>query len=328
MIPTIPAGKLFGVPVRIGVSWLLIAPLAGVGLYLGVPGSQGSTLGRALVAAAGALLVLASVVVHEVGHIVAARRRRVPVERLNVFMLGGYSDIDLDAQPPEVELAVAGAGPFASILAAAALSAVTLMLPDRFGTVRTARVVILVNGAVAAFNLLPAFPLDGGRMVRALLMLGGWTRRRAEAAAARLGIILGLVLFGVGVFALTRDSARSILAIPAGVLLVAVSWAARPRPGPKAKAMMAPVAAVLSERDPAGEARPAIVVVGDRVVGIVVSGPATNALAGEVMGSVLPGDIAAPGDRIEGALQRRLQAGRSLVVIEGDRLLGVVLPPQ
>ena len=121
---------------------------------------------RLLVAGGGTVLLFVSVIVHELGHVVMARRRRVAVDGISVFLLGGYSEIELDDVPPSVEIAVAVAGSLASVFLALVLGGVAVALPDVGGLARVASVLMLVNAAVAVFNLLPGLPLDGGHVVR------------------------------------------------------------------------------------------------------------------------------------------------------------------
>jgi Zn-dependent protease len=320
----LPAGRIAGVPLRIGPSWLVIAPVVGLALFAGVSPSLGAFWPRAATAAGGALMVLASVVVHEVGHVVIARRHRVPVRQMAVFLLGGYSDMDLDEEPPPVQMSISAAGPIASVVFAGLISLSTMVLPESAGLWRTARVLVLVNGAIAVFNLLPAYPLDGGRISVALLREGGWPRARAERFVANAAVALGVAGATLGVVAATQHSIGSILLWPSGVLLVGLGVASRPRV-PRAGEVMRPFRSVLGETDPVGESVPAVVVSGERVVGVIVALGQTGGLAAEVMIAVEPADLVGRSERLAGAALRRLEAGRPLVVVDEGIVRGLIL---
>ena len=327
MIPAIPAGRVLGVPLRIGVSWIVVIPVVGIGLFAGIPIEAGSATARAVVAAGATLLLFASVIVHEIGHVAAARRLGVPVSGVQVFLVGGYSDLALDSVTPRTEIMVAAAGPVASAVVALVMGGAALVAPDVAGLHRAAGVVVLMNVAVGAANLLPGLPLDGGRVMRGMLRAAGWSARRADRAGLWLGMGVGLFLSVSGLVAAVMGKAASLVMAPAGMLLVLLAAGTRPVPGAGAADVMRPVGEPVSEVEQvAGLAAgrfPVPVVRGTRVVGVVLS--ATTGLAGEVMTPVMPGDlIAADCDLVE--VTRRITAERRpLLVVEQGRLVGVVV---
>jgi Zn-dependent protease len=225
----IPLGRYGGVPVTVGLSWIVVVPIVGLALFAGIDSRLGQTWERVLVASVGTALLFASVLIHELGHAIEARRRGVGVERIVVFLFGGYSEMDLDGVAPADDIAVSLAGPVASTVLAVATLMAALLSPGWAGTQRTLALLGLVNVGVAVFNLLPGFPLDGGRIVRATLIAAGFERRRAEVVTARLGVALGLIVMAVGAWMTVRGRPGSIVVVPVGVLLFVIALAAHPR---------------------------------------------------------------------------------------------------
>jgi Zn-dependent protease len=197
-------GRIAGIPV--GASWsaLLIAALiawtlAGSVLPAEVPG-----LGPAaywLAGLAGAGLFLGSLLAHEIGHALVARRAGLRVRGITLWLLGGVALLEDEPATPGDELRVALVGPAVSLALAVAFGLVAvagslLALP-------TAVVVVLAwlavgNAALAVFNLLPAAPLDGGRVLRGLLWRRHGSRVRASVTATQAGVWVGAGLVAYG----------------------------------------------------------------------------------------------------------------------------------
>jgi Zn-dependent protease len=326
-MPSIPAGRLLGVPLRIGLSWLVVIPIVGVALFAGIPIAEGSASGRTVVAVGGTLLLFLSVIIHEGGHLAAAHRLAVPVAGAKVFLLGGYSDVALDSVTPRTEVVVAAAGPVTSAIVALIVGGIGLLVPDVAGLHRTAGVVVLVNVAIAMANLLPGLPLDGGRVVRGMLRSAGWSARRAERGVTWLGLGTGVVLTIAGFALAVLGRATSLMVAPAGLVLVLLATESRPIPAMRAGDVMRPAGEAIVETDPVSgldPARfPAPVVRGTKVVGLVLL-PAAG-LAGELMVPVTTGDLVDADCDLE-ELTRRLAGGRRhLLVVERGRLVGIVV---
>lgn len=217
----------------VGPSWWLMLPLVGTGIFSTIDPSAGSTSARIVIAAGGAFGLVASIVGHELAHAVAAVRRSVAVERVVVFLLGGYSEMALDGSRPGVEIAVALAGPIASGAAAVVLLGVAAVAPAAAGLAGTLGLLAVVNAGVAAFNLVPAFPLDGGRVLRAALVRRGRTPEAARRIAAWSGVALGSVTALGGVIASLLGSGPSVIVVPGGILVLVLAAAAlRDEPTP------------------------------------------------------------------------------------------------
>lgn len=152
-----------------------------------------------------ALLFYVFVLVHELSHAVMARAHGLDARRITLFVFGGVAQIGSEAQDPATEFRVAIAGPLASLLIAGLLAAVSLTLHPGFDPADGLEVLpglwgmlAAVNLALAIFNLVPAFPLDGGRVLRAALWRGTRDRARATRWSAVLGKAFAFAMIGAG----------------------------------------------------------------------------------------------------------------------------------
>lgn len=201
----LPRLRLFsfrGIPIRLDASWFAIAVLVTWSLaaqlfpawHAGLP--RATYWGMGIV---GALGLFGSIVVHELSHALIARRHDIPIEGITLFVFGGVAEMGEEPPSPKAELTMAIAGPLTSIaIGAAALAASALGSGWPEAVVTVLAYLGLVNLLLAAFNLVPAFPLDGGRVLRALL----WRRHgnvvRATHTASRVGIGFSVVLMVLG----------------------------------------------------------------------------------------------------------------------------------
>lgn len=204
MNESVRLGRIAGV--QVGVHWSVLAILALVvfGLAAGwlpftAPDrSQGAYLVAALVAG---LLFLASLLAHELSHAVLARRNGLPAERIVLWLFGGVALLRGDPATPGADLRIAGVGPLVS----AVLGAVFFGLGGLAAAVGAGALVVgtlnwlaLINVVLAVFNLVPAAPLDGGRILRAAVWRWTGDRQRAAILAARAGRLFGVALIGLG----------------------------------------------------------------------------------------------------------------------------------
>jgi Zn-dependent protease len=203
--PGIIIARPFGIPVYISPYWFLIAGMF-ILLYANNVGHSVNGGMRYVVATVFVLLLYASVLVHELSHCMVARSFNLPVRRILLYPLGGFSEIEKEAQSPGREFLVAAAGPAVSlVLAAAGYGLTQLVTPGTTTEVLVAQL-MWANLFVGLFNLLPGLPLDGGRMLRA----GIWkvTRRPGTATlgAAWTGRVLAAALLLVPFVLYARDN--------------------------------------------------------------------------------------------------------------------------
>jgi Zn-dependent protease len=199
--------RLFGFEVRVDPSWLILALLVVWTLARGYfpaahPGFAPATYWW--MGVAGAVGLFVSIVLHELSHSLVARRYDLPIRGITLFIFGGVAHMDEEPPSAQVELMMAIAGPIASLVLAAAFYLVALGAGA--GGVAAPLVASLswlamINLMLAVFNLIPAFPLDGGRVLRALLWRSQRDLRRATRTAARVGEGFGIALIVLGVLA-------------------------------------------------------------------------------------------------------------------------------
>ena len=190
-------GSVVGVPVFLTPSWFLLAGLLVVLLSPPLVDSLGPT-GAYAVTASFAVLLGLSVLLHEIGHCVVARAYDLPVRSITITFLAGFTEIVRPPQTAAREYAVAVAGPLVSLLLAGIGVGLLPVLDDTSVLGRLALNLALTNGLIAVLNLLPGLPLDGGRVLRALLWRLTGDPERATRGAAWSGRVLGLVVLPVG----------------------------------------------------------------------------------------------------------------------------------
>jgi len=212
-IPGIPLGRIAGIPVLLSPSWLvsvlLIAVLATPVVEQSVPGL---TTGQAIAVAIGlGVLLGVSVLAHELGHCLAARSLGVPVLQVRLYLLGGVSELGRLPDSPREEAVIAAAGPGISALLAGIFG---LLVGS--STPHTVPWLLLIelalaNLVVAAFNFLPALPLDGGRVLRAGVWKASGRRRWGTLAAVIGGYLIAAALAGWGIVELLGSTRAALL---------------------------------------------------------------------------------------------------------------------
>ena len=151
-----------------------------------------------------ALLLFTCVLLHELGHSLAALASGIPVARVTLFVFGGVAQIADEPRRPGMELKIALAGPLVSAALAALCWWLARTLPVhtawQLAVWAVVRYLVVINISILFFNLLPGFPLDGGRILRAVLWAGTGQPRLATRIASQLGHLLGVALMAWGVW--------------------------------------------------------------------------------------------------------------------------------
>ncbi|MBI2325123.1 MAG: site-2 protease family protein, partial [Chloroflexi bacterium] len=215
--------RLFGIAIRIHVSWFLIFGLVLISLsnprgILAELGPGWTDRELVIVAAVATLLFFVSIVVHELAHALVARAFQMPVSSITLFLLGGVANLAKEPPRAIAEFLMALAGPLTSVAIGATglgvcqaafasaggggallegRASATFAAADAAGVI--AAYLGLVNLALAVFNMVPGFPLDGGRVLRSVVWGALRDRSKATRVAARGGQVVAglLVLFGV-----------------------------------------------------------------------------------------------------------------------------------
>ncbi len=202
--------KLLGFEVRIDLSWIVIAILVtwslSVGLfpsyYKGLTAEDYWGMGIA-----GALGLFLSIILHELSHSIVARRYGLPMKGITLFIFGGVAEMSEEPPSPKAEFMMAIAGPVSSIMIGLLFYGFQL-LGTGAGWPKAVNGVLAylfsINLLLAAFNLLPAFPLDGGRLLRSILWATRKNLRWATRVSSSIGNLFGILLIILGVFHVLR----------------------------------------------------------------------------------------------------------------------------
>ena len=202
----IPLGRIAGIRVAANWTLLIVVGLLVLGLAGGVFPREYPGLMPAwylVGAAVGALLFLVSLLAHELAHALVARRNGVAVESITFWLFGGVARLAGDAARPVAALWIALVGPLTSLALAGICAVVATALRGTDAPPFVAGVpgwLAWTNLGLGLFNLLPGAPLDGGRVLRAVLWIRSGDRDRSAQTAARAGRVLGIVLVGLGLF--------------------------------------------------------------------------------------------------------------------------------
>lgn len=223
MQSSIQIGRIAGIPIGIHYSWFIVFILVLVTLSLAffpvqVPGLSATEY--LVMGFITTLLFFASVLGHELSHSVLAIRRGIPVQSITLFIFGGVSQISREADNPRTELLVALAGPLSSIGIGIVFAAIWFFsAPVSIPISAVAAYLATINVFLALFNLIPGFPLDGGRVLRAIVWQVTKSQRRATRVAATGGRVVSYLFILAGVF-----EALVLGNIIGGIWLAFIGW--------------------------------------------------------------------------------------------------------
>ncbi|MDE3019727.1 MAG: site-2 protease family protein [Nitrospirota bacterium] len=197
MGPEWQIGRIFGIPIKVHMSWFLVFGFVTWSLATGylpevLPGLSASRYWG--MGGTAALLLFGSVVLHELGHSYVALRYRIPIEQITLFIFGGVAQMRREAPGPKAEFLIAIAGPLVSFTLGGILLGLVATVNTGQGLVALWLLLGSVNLQLGLFNLIPGFPLDGGRVLRAGLWAWSGNYHRATRQASLVGQGFGLVL--------------------------------------------------------------------------------------------------------------------------------------
>ncbi|MGB9510322.1 MAG: site-2 protease family protein [Candidatus Acidiferrum sp.] len=200
---TIPIGRIFGISIDLDYSWFLLLGLLTWMLavsYYPAEFRGWSTSEYWMMGFITAVMLFVSVLIHELGHSVVAKSFGISVPRIVLFVFGGVSEITAEPPSAAVEFWIAIVGPVVSFLLAAFFWEIEPLLITSQPLYALVKYLALLNFILGVFNLIPGFPLDGGRVLRAVVWRFTGKYRRATAIAATTGRLMGFLLIFLGVW--------------------------------------------------------------------------------------------------------------------------------
>jgi Zn-dependent protease/CBS domain-containing protein len=230
---SIQLARIFGIRIGVSTSWFFILFFFVFSLSNTFRSVISSDTTAYAVAIAAALVFFASLILHELGHALTARRQGIEVSEIDLWLLGGIARMNRDADSPGAEFKIAAAGPLVTLILSIlfAVAGIALYGSSQFfdaavlssGGKPSAGVLLLswlanINAFVFVLNLLPAFPLDGGRIVRAIAWRVTGDRNRATRASARLSQGFAYLAGALGLYSLLMG------AVFAGVWLLLIAF--------------------------------------------------------------------------------------------------------
>lgn len=218
---TIPLGRAFGIPVDLDYSWFLIFGLLTWMLAVGYfpvrfPGWSNSEYW--IIGGIASVLLFVCVLCHEFGHSLVAQHYKISVGRITLFIFGGVSMITAEPPSAGAEFWIAIAGPIVSFALAAISWESRLLFPSGSPPWALAEYLTFLNVILGAFNLIPGFPLDGGRVMRAIVWWMTKSFRRATSIAANTGRFFGYAMIFWGIWLLLNGQMFN------GIWLAFIGW--------------------------------------------------------------------------------------------------------
>ncbi|MEO7118287.1 MAG: site-2 protease family protein [Candidatus Limnocylindrales bacterium] len=344
--------RIRGIEVGVHYSWLIVFALVTWSLaddfsisFPGRPNIESWLLGAIV-----ALLLFASVLIHELAHSFVALARGLEARSITLFIFGGVSNLGGEAKKPSTEFVVAAVGPLTSFI----ISGIAFVVAQTVTEPRieaTASYLALINFTLAVFNLIPGFPLDGGRVFRSLVWSATGDLRKATDLAANLG---KLVAYGFLAFGVLRIIDRDFIG---GVWIAVIGWFLHAaasstqaqvvidtrlkrvlvgevmRPDTTAVSPDLSVERLIDDVLLAGNRRAVPVAIGDRLIGMVTIGDLMTlphdqrrtARVGDIMGGRTGVVTISPADTVASAIEvLGKHEFEQLPVVQGERLVGIL----
>jgi Zn-dependent protease len=199
----IPLGKVLNIPVNVDYSWFLIFILLTWSLAISYYPSefqQWPTAWYWILGAITTIMLFVSVLLHELGHSIVALRYKIPVRNITLFIFGGVAQIASEPPTAISEFWIAIAGPVVSFLLAGIFALLELAVASLTPLFALMKYLAYINGTLGLFNLIPGFPLDGGRVFRAIVWGTSGDFRKATRIASGVGHVIAYLFILVGVY--------------------------------------------------------------------------------------------------------------------------------
>jgi Zn-dependent protease len=199
----IPLGRILGIPIGLDYSWFVILGLLTwmlAGSYYPAEFKDWPPMLYWFVGAATAIMLFVSVLLHELGHSVVALRYKVPVRSITLMLFGGVAQIETEPPSALAEFLIAIAGPLVSLGLALSFYLVEPLVSGMEPLLGLVKYLAYINLALVLFNLIPGYPLDGGRVFRAIVWATTKNMRRATLIAANVGRFFAFLFIIVGVW--------------------------------------------------------------------------------------------------------------------------------
>jgi len=218
---TIPLGRIFNIPIGLDYSWFLIFILLTwslAGSYYPSEFKNWPNAGYWILGAITAIMLFVSVLLHELGHSIVAMRYKIPVRSITLFIFGGVAQIAAEPPTASAEFWIALAGPVVSFALAGVFAILQPFATGFSPLLALAKYLAYINATLGLFNLIPGFPLDGGRVFRAIVWGFSHSYRRATLIAGWVGRIVAFGFILVGVYFLFNGN------IVSGLWIAFIGW--------------------------------------------------------------------------------------------------------
>lgn len=221
MDASIKFGRIFGIPVGVHISWFIVFGLLTWSLSIGYfPNEypQLPVLTHIILGVVTTLFFFISVLAHEFGHSIVALRNQIPVKGITLFIFGGVAQIAQEPRTPGAEFRIAIAGPTVSLVLAAAFGLAYLLDQSIAYLAAPSLYLMRINFILAVFNMIPGFPLDGGRVLRAFVWWATKSFQRATRIASFTGQLVAFGFIGWGIYSIFNGQFLN------GLWLVFIGW--------------------------------------------------------------------------------------------------------
>lgn len=221
MESSLKLGQIWSIPIGLHTSWFLIFILLTWSLSAGYfpqeyPQLSGVT--NIILGVVTSLLLFASVLAHELGHAYVALRNNIPVSSITLFIFGGVAQLKKEPNSPGAEFRISLAGPLVSLFMALLFGGIWLISENIPSITASSRYLMRINFMLAGLNMIPGFPLDGGRIFRALVWWLSGDYEQANRIAVASGQMIAFGFIGLGVYAIFNGQYLN------GIWLVFIGW--------------------------------------------------------------------------------------------------------